>query len=518
MPSLTLEQKVGQLLMCGFDAKVADTHITEMIRDYHIGGVIVFKRNIESPGQLKALHTELQKINYPANPLPLMIAIDQEGGTVARIDSGITYLPGAMALAATQEKEATEQIYTAVGKELRALGVHIDFAPVADVNNNPHNPVIGVRSFGETSEAVIEFMLPAMEGLKKANVVPVVKHFPGHGDTVVDSHVGLPRVEHDREHLQRVELAPFKAAIDAGVPAIMSAHVIMPAIEPDEIPCTLSPRVLTGILREELGFSGVIFTDCLEMNAIASYYGVVEGAVRAFEAGADVILISHTKQHQMDFIKAMLEHVANGRISEARIDESVARIVALKERYKMQEAIDSPLRETDAVALGQRLSQASITLVSDKQQLLPLQKKAKTLVVTARVGVQTEIEALMSLKNTLGHYLRAEIPECNEIFIRANTTPEEREAVCERAAGYEQIVVMSYNAIFFPEQSALINTLAEQCERLVVVAGRLPYDLKNLDQVSTYLAAYENRAEAMRSTANVLLGKNKATGQLPVTL
>jgi beta-N-acetylhexosaminidase len=517
MQSLSLPQKIGQLLMCGFDALDVNEHITQMIREYHIGGVILFKRNIHSPEQIKTLNIALQQLNAQTNPLPLMISIDQEGGVVARIETGITYLPGAMALAAAQDLQGVHDIYAVVGRELRALGIHINFAPVVDVNNNAKNPVIGVRSFGENAEEVSMLMQQAMQGLKDGNIVSVVKHFPGHGDTTVDSHIGLPRISHDKERLKAVELKPFVQAIKAGVPALMSAHVVVPALDSTEVPCTLSYPVLTELLREKLGFKGVVFTDCLEMKAIAKDPGVVEGAIRAFEAGADVVLISHTQADQIAFIEAMLKHVASGRISEARIDASVQRILALKAQYRMGEEITVPLREPGAVALSARLSQASVTLVQDRLQLLPLKPELKTLVITARVGIKTEIDAIMPQQGSLGAQLKRAITQCDEIFIRATTTAEEHKSVLAKAAEYEQIVVMSYNAILLPTQAALINDLAAY-SRVIVVAGRLPYDLQSLPEVSAFLATYENRAEAMQSVANVLLGKAAATGRLPVTV
>jgi beta-N-acetylhexosaminidase len=518
MQSLSLPQKIGQLLMCGFDSTEVDSHIMRMIRDYHIGGVILFKRNIASPEQIKTLNIALQQLNAETHELPLMISIDQEGGVVARVEAGITYLPGAMALAAAQDPQGVHDIYAAVGKELRALGIHINFAPVADVNNNAKNPVIGVRSFGEDVEEVSGLIQRAIEGLKDAQVVAVAKHFPGHGDTTVDSHMGLPRIMHDQARLNAIELKPFAKAIQAGVPAIMSAHVIVPALDPKEVPCTLSYPVLTELLRKKLGFGGVIFTDCLEMKAIADHYGVVEGAVQAFEAGADVLLISHTQAHQIAFIETMLQHVKSGRVSEQRIDASVQRILALKSHYQMQEEMAAPLRAPYAVALSEKLSQASITLIQDRLKLLPLKPELKTLVITARVGIKTEIDALMPQQGSLGAQLKAEIPICDEIFIRATTTSEESESVLQQAAEYEQIIVMSYNAILLPTQATLINALAKAHPRLIVVAGRLPYDLQSLPDVSTFVAAYENRAEAMASVTQVLLGKAVAIGKLPVTV
>lgn len=505
MPSLTLEQKIGQLLICGFDGHEVTPPIRQMIEKYHIGGVILFKRNIESIPQLKALNLELQACSATCSSIPLMITIDQEGGVVARIEEGITYLPGAMALAKAHNPQAVQEIYGEVGKELRALGIHTNFAPVADINNNPKNPVIGVRAFGETPEEVTSLVLKAMAGLESANVVSAVKHFPGHGDTEVDSHFGLPLLSHTQERLEKVELAPFVAAIKAGVPMVMSAHVIVPALDAENLPSTLSSAVLTGLLREKLGFEGVIVTDCLEMDAIAKNYGVVEGAIRSFEAGADLLLISHHQEYQRQFIETMLARVAAGEITEARIDSSVERILALKQRYQMHQYIDAPLCPPKSVTLSQQLSLDSITIIKDKLKQLPLNRQRKTLVITFQVKATTEIDALMTDK-TLGHFLKEAGLKCEEVFINQTPTGEEISQILPKAQDYDQIIVMSYNAILFPTQAAYIHALIESHQHVIVVAGRLPYDEQVLPTASTFIAAYENKPQAMQSVVKVLLG------------
>lgn len=505
MPPLNLAQKIGQLLICGFDSYEVNAHIQEMIEQYHIGGIILFRRNIAAIDQLKALNQHLQACNAKQSSIPLMLTIDQEGGVVARIEEGITYLPGAMALAKVHKPELIQEIYAEVGKELRALGIHTNFAPVADINNNPKNPVIGVRAFGETPDEVIPLVLKAMAGLESAHVVSVVKHFPGHGDTEVDSHVGLPLLAHTQERLEAVELAPFVAAIKAGVPMIMSAHVIVPALDAKSLPSTLSPAVLTGLLREKLGFEGVIVTDCLEMDAIAKNYGVVEGAIRAFEAGADLLLISHHQAYQRQFIETMLARVTAGEISEARIDRSVERILALKQRYQMHHYIDAPLCPPKALTVSQQLSLTSITIIKDDLKQLPLKRQDKTLVITFQVKTTTEIDALMSDK-TLGHFLKKAGVRCEEVFINQAPTEEDISQILSKTQDYRQIIVMSYNAILFPTQAAYINALIEKHPQLIVVAGRLPYDEQVLPTASTVIATYENRPQTMQSVVKVLLG------------
>lgn len=311
---LSLRQKIGQLLMVGFDGPIPNAHVERLIREYQTGGVILFRRNIENPAQIGLLNRQLQAINAEQSSIPLFIAVDQEGGVVARIEEGVTPLPSALAFQAAGSVADCEALTQIANAELQVLGFNVNFAPVLDVNNNRRNPVIGVRAYGETVAQVCEYGLAAQRGIQAAGIAATAKHFPGHGDTDVDSHLGLPRVGHDRARLDAVELAPFRAAIAAGVDAIMSAHVVFPAFEPDpDTPSTLSHAVLTDLLRGELGFDGVVFTDCLEMAAIAAGVGVVEGAVRAFKAGADVLLVSHREDRQVGVIEALLAAVARGK-------------------------------------------------------------------------------------------------------------------------------------------------------------------------------------------------------------
>lgn len=256
------------------------------------------------------------------------------------------------------------------GKELRALGINLNFAPVLDVNNNPDNPVIGVRSFGESAELVAEFGQRSVQGFQDANVVATAKHFPGHGDTSVDSHLDLPTIKHGQERIRSLELVPFIRAIEGGVDAIMSSHIYFPAFESEKLPATLSKAVLTGLLREELGYEGVIMTDCMEMNAIAEHYGTVAASVTAIEAGADLVLISHRLDRQIGAIDAIEQAVHEGRISEVRIDASVQRLLALKERRGLlvpQSGTAAEVGTAEHCAVAERLSEASITLVKDEQ-------------------------------------------------------------------------------------------------------------------------------------------------------
>ncbi len=509
MQALSLRRKIGQLLMAGFDGLEPDAQIERLIRNHHLGGVILFRRNIAHPDQIAALNRSLQRINAEQADIPLLIAVDQEGGGVARVEDGVTPLPSALAFRATGSVADCEALTRVANEELRLLGFNVNFAPVLDVNNNRYNPVIGVRAYGETAAEVCEYGLAALRGIQAAGIAATAKHFPGHGDTDVDSHLGLPRVPHDRARLDEVELAPFRAAIAADVDAIMSAHVAFPAFEPDpDTPSTLSRAVMTDLLRRELGFAGVVFTDCLEMAAIADGMGVVEGALRAFKAGADVLLVSHREDRQVAVIEALVAAVENGEISEARIDESLVRILALKQKRRMADWDKLPADAAKRVgvpqslALSRRVHAAAVTWAGEAKRLDPA---LPVLVITCEVREHTEIDVVATGEATLGGQLARHM-QVAEIRLPLAPSAKDIAEVAAHAQAAPQIVCVSYNAVLKPEQQALLAALP--ADKVWLVAGRLPYDLDLLPQARGRLTAFSNRPAALESVVGVICAKN----------
>ena len=327
---MTLSQKIGQMLLFGWQT---DSQAAALIDDIHVGGVVLMGRNIQPPGQMKATIADLQNRVKAEGLPPLFVAVDQEGGRVQRLGPP-HYVKRPTAREIGQSSpELARAAAREIGAELRELGFNFDFAPVLDVDSNPQNPVIGDRSYGIDPEKVAALGVAAMRGFQEdAGVLACGKHFPGHGDTDTDSHFALPRITHDLAHLKAVELVPFRAAIVAGIAAIMTSHILFPALDPT-LPATLSPAILTGLLRQKLGFSGLIITDDLEMKGVAAGWGAAEAAVLAVEAGADILLCCHEWETQKAIQAALLEAVVNGRIAEGRLDESLARIAAAKARW-----------------------------------------------------------------------------------------------------------------------------------------------------------------------------------------
>ncbi|WP_053175002.1 beta-N-acetylhexosaminidase [Nonomuraea sp. SBT364] len=344
LAGLSTEEKVGQLFMPVLYGTAADTVSGEnqarygaqtpakVIREYHLGGVILFPANVKSTAQVVDLTNGMQK----AAGVPLLVGTDQENGLVSRMSTLMTRFPGAAQIGATGDTGLSRAVARATGEELRALGVNLDFAPVADVNIDPKNPVIGQRAFGDDPAKVAKMVTAAVKGFGDAKVAATAKHFPGHGDTRIDSHSGLPVIKHTRAQWERLDAPPFKAAIAAGVDAVMSAHIVFPKLDPSGDPATLSKPILTGLLRKELGFKGVISTDALNMDGVRKKYGDGEVAVRAVLAGADLLLMPYDLRKAYG---AVVSAVKQGRISEQRLDQSVTRLLKLKQaRGLLQEA------------------------------------------------------------------------------------------------------------------------------------------------------------------------------------
>ncbi|MDK8179302.1 beta-N-acetylhexosaminidase [Paenibacillus sp. UMB4589-SE434] len=525
--NMTLEQKIGQMIMCGFQTPQINTEIKTLIEEHHLGGIIYFRRNVNDKEQVGQLSIDLQQYSKQFTDIPLFISVDQEGGMVARLDwDDITLIPGNMAVGASRDVELAYEMARICGEELLRMGINMNFAPSVDINNNPKNPVIGVRSYGECPELVSEMGAAQIRGLQEANVSASAKHFPGHGDTAVDSHHGLAAVPHDEERLFAMELAPFVRAIQESVDCIMTAHVMFPAFEPEQIPSTISRKVLTDLLRNRLGFEGVIVTDCLEMHAISKEFGIPEGTIRAVEAGADLILISHRFTEQVNAIHALVDAVRSGRISEQRIDESVDRILALKAKRQMEKL--TAITENYAEGFGsesskkavQLLCERSITLVKDEGQL-PLRKDERTLVIWPEVRQRTEVDEPIIQAYTLATALQPSMSQVDEYRIGTYPDAAEVQAAVAHAKDYDQVIVITYNAVseLHEGQVNIVKQLTQHSNvRVIVASTRNPYDFNQFPEAKTYLCCYENRPATMTALAKVLLGESPTVGRLPVSI
>ncbi|HBI27489.1 MAG TPA: beta-N-acetylhexosaminidase, partial [Peptococcaceae bacterium] len=291
LDSLTLKEKIGQMVIVGIEGEQISDSERQMIKENHVGGIILFKRNIQNANQMLSLINELKKTNSP-NKIPLFLSIDEEGGIVTRMPDEINKLPASAKVGEKNDSDLAFQIGEVLGQELNSFGLNMNFAPVLDINSNPNNPVIGERAFGTTPEIVSKLGIQTIKGIQSQNVISVVKHFPGHGDTSVDSHVGLPSVNRDLDRLSNFELKPFASAIQNGADAVMIAHILLPKIDANH-PASLSQTVITDILRNDLQFDGVVLTDDMTMGAIVNNYDLGEAAVESINAGSDIVLVCH---------------------------------------------------------------------------------------------------------------------------------------------------------------------------------------------------------------------------------
>ncbi|GGP16799.1 beta-N-acetylhexosaminidase [Oceanobacillus neutriphilus] len=524
-----LERKIGQLLVVGFDGTTVNPKIKKLIHDYHVGSIILFSRNIGEPEEVLQLTSDLQKEAKKAGyEKPLLICLDQENGVVSRIHKGLTSFPGSMALGATDNPQYAYKIGLATGKELKALGINWNLAPVLDVNNNPDNPVIGVRSFGEDAEKVAELGEAMMKGLQDAGVMTSLKHFPGHGDTNVDSHLDLPVISHEMERLENIELVPFKACIEAGADSVMTAHVYFPAIEPKEnTPATLSKSVYSDLLREKLGFTGAITTDCMEMKAISNSIGTEKGAVKALQAGTDFVMISHTYTVQEGAIQEIVSAVESGKLSLSRIEESIQRIHRLKEKYTSWRDFHFP-KAKDALQivgskkhrqLAQTAYRESVTIVHN-HQLLPLntEEQLKVLVLEPAHGAMMQAEDNKRNQNSLGSAVREYAPGAAVEVYDLNELEKAVDGFTGQAKNYDYIILGTLTITENSPVITLVNQLLKENKKVIGVGMRNPYDSHFLQNVQAFLNTYESSYPALQIAAGVIFGEEEAKGTLPVNI
>ncbi|GAB1211664.1 hypothetical protein ATERTT37_000788 [Aspergillus terreus] len=503
--------------------------IKTLIREYGLGGIVLFKRNIRDAAQLQSLTLALQEeAKLAGHEHPLFIGIDQENGLVTRICPPISaQMPGSMALGATYDPELAYQVGALTGETLNVFGINMNYAPVCDINSEPLNPVIGVRSFGDDPSLVGRFASASARGLREKKVVPSVKHFPGHGDTAVDSHYGLPVISKTREQLDQCELRPFRRAAAEGVEAVMTAHISLPNIGDGKLPATLSADAL-NILRKDMQYDGMIITDCLEMDGIRATYGSENGAVLALGAGCDSIMICHTYSVQVGAIDQICQAIESGQIPQARLDEAYRRVASLKSRFLSWNTACQPpsldsmkLLNEKGVSLAREAYSRSITVVRDKPQTLPLAKDSTIVflfpgektpaggaVDGEGLGRKGEYNASLYLQ-----VLQAWNKNVTEIRYGTAGLSAEQWALVDAA---DVVIFTSINARESQFQKALGLALPHRARKLVAIAACNPYDFLDDPIIETYIATYEPTLEAFTAAAAALFDPDSAKGALPV--
>jgi beta-N-acetylhexosaminidase len=471
-------------------------------------------RNAE-PHAMALFLNQMQKLAKT----PLIVGADFERGASMRVSAGARF-PYNMAIGAAGDLNFARYEGMATAREARALGVHWIFAPVADVNNNPDNPVINVRSFGENPDQVANFVNAYIDGARadsKNRVLVTVKHFPGHGDTNVDSHLGLPRIGVSRDRMAAVELKPFQAAIAHGIDAVMTAHLAVPALEPEEIPATASAKVLTGLLREELGFNGIIVTDALDMAGFENMFNSSSGAVRAIEAGADVLLMPRDPAQA---IQGVMSAIASGRITRQRIDDSVLRILTAKVRVgvikkklvdldDISDALDSPDDEDKA----QEMSDRAVTLVRNERNLVPLSPNQACLVVAVE-------RRLSQYGQRMAAEFRQRAPGAKVTIVDSSMPIRAlMDDVGDNSACSAQVVaVFLTGGSLSGDLTTFVDSLTSGPVPSVLIGMGSPYVLTRFPKVAAYLAAFSPTQPSEISAVKALFGEIAISGHLPVTI
>ncbi|KAF8524868.1 glycoside hydrolase [Hysterangium stoloniferum] len=543
------KREIGQHFVIGFVGQEVTPEIVAFIRDYHVGAIIMMKRNIQDARQLRGLIAKLQSIAKEANhEQPLLIGIDQENGLVSAFSRpgplGGTQFPGAMALSAIGRPEAAELVYSSSGMEMQLTGINWVYSPVCDINSDPRNPVIGVRSFGDNAEEVTNCALAATKGLTSSGIASSPKHFPGHGDTHVDSHLGLPRILKTREELDATELVPFKALIGLEVATIMTGHMALPLITGDDTPCSLTRKITTDLLRTELGYKGVVVTDCLEMDAVVEAYGAEQGAVEALKAGADIVMICHRADRQKGAIEATYKAILSGELALEQLEESGKRIRDLKKRFagawedvvvpelnmdrwEQYKAISAPIQH--------RTYEDSMAIVSDANGILPFKSLPETVFVFTP-QMETLNRAVDDAENTI---------RTADGNVRNTAGPSYTafaQDISKRLSGTSEHIVYGPGDIPPPElkQASAVVFATRKADSstwqldylqsilkiiasipIVVVATLTPYEVLNnfiAGPDAAYMCTFEYSVESLQAAAAVMFDPSKPLpkGRVPV--
>ncbi|MBS1797326.1 MAG: glycoside hydrolase family 3 C-terminal domain-containing protein [Acidobacteria bacterium] len=546
LKKMSVDEKVGQLIQVGINARFVNQDseffqdLKRQVADNKIGGIILFGAPIYETVHLVNRMQENAKI-------PLLIALDAETGVGMRFQDAANF-PWNMAVAATGNPDYAYKMGVVTGREAKAMGIMQVYAPVLDVNNNPDNPVINVRSYSEDPDTVARFGTAFMEGVQSEGVIATAKHFPGHGDTNVDSHRGLPIIDVSRERLDKLELVPFKSAIDAGIASVMVAHIGLPQIDPTEvkpiknalrvetdeevatenatIPATLSPKIQTEILRKQLGFKGLIVTDAMSMSGLTQYVTQEEAGVEAFLAGSDLL----EKPADADaMIKGLREAVKSGRIPEARLDESVRKILAWKYELGLFKQKITPLDQIDRIvstkethALSEEIANRAVTLVKNDDKLLPLDKTKRVFVLGISNGFDGELTSYALTK-----FMRDNSIRFGATLLQDNSTPEQFARAREAANRADVVIVAMYgrvrsgqkNSVGIPEAGAeILRDLIAKNKKVIGVSFGNPYILTSFPSLKTYVVGYGDMPSLQRAAVRSLYGMIDVTGRLPISL
>lgn len=513
MRQLTLREKIGQLIVAGFPGPEIDEETQRLLAEYKIGNIILFAHNVVNREQLKGLCAELQRSITGHTGYPALISIDQEGGRVTRLPKDAVNVPGAMAIASTGRPENAYAAGRITAREMRALGINFNLAPVLDINNNKQNPVINVRSYGDTAEVVTEYGLQMLRGLKDGGVLAAIKHFPGHGDTAVDSHLGLPSIDKSLESLAELELKPFRAAIDGGAECLTSAHILFPSIEKDQVPATMSKTIITDLLKHQMGYDGLVISDCLEMDAIQNYYGTAEGAVGALKAGVHLLFISHSAQLVKDAVRRIEHAVETGELSVDILDEAVEKVLFYKAKYGVVK--DGELTEAEHEVNRRAAEAISLESICHAgSTLVPVRKGASDTIVIGSLPYRPDQASSQASAELSFPAEAAAAWGIEHLLTDINPDEAEQSRIVNEIRHVPNVIIGLYNGCDHRGQIGLANRLVRAGHRVTAVALGKPYDLELLEAGVCGLAAFEYTRMSIRSVIRILSGEAAPTGKI----
>lgn len=526
--TLSLDEKIGQLLFpvtSGVFRNVDGDEFAKVrldVSEFRVGGYHVGRGD---PAAVALMTNDMQRLAK----VPLLVTADLEAGA-GLVYANATRLPSAMALGAADDEQLIYRAAKVAAEEGRALGVHLNFHPVADVNNNPRNPIINTRSFGEDVQKVARFTAAYVRGIQENGQIATAKHFPGHGDVAADSHLELPVLDIDRQRLQSVELPPFRAAIDQGVGAIMSAHIYLPQLEEERgLPATLSKAILTGLLRTDLGFNGLIVTDAMDMRAVSSNFGAGDASVRAIEAGADILLYPPDTETSL---RAVRDAVTSGRLAAARIDDSARRVLRAKARLGLHrnrfvdvESVTRVVGSRENRQIAQEAADASVTLVRDDKNVVPL-AAADVRALTIHILDRRDGWRDGSVGATFAAEFAGRFPQTATVQVDDHTAPNEIEIIKRMAPladvliinGFARVAAYKGTTGFSDTQLDLLRHLISLNKTLVFTMFGDPYLLTNVPELPSYILTYDTHPGAERAAVRAITGEIEFKGRLPVSL
>lgn len=515
-----LKRKIGQMIVAGFPSPYVDDQARRLIEDFEVGNFAFFARNYGNSRETNQLCRELNQLVYEKTGMAPLICTDQEGGVVSRVNRGAALIPGTMSMAASASNDSY-LMGKICGTVVSALGVNTTFGPVLDVNLDPMNPIIGSRSFSDDPEVVAKLGLDMLRGLRDGGMPATLKHFPGHGNVSTDSHLGVPHNPTPRDVLEKTEWMPFRKAFEDGAEALMTCHVVFDQVDPD-YPATLSHKIMTDVLRNDMHFEGIAITDCMEMDAIKVAYGIGPGAVMAIEAGCDMLCFSHTYDAVAQAAEALYAAVESGRLTEERINLSYNRIVALKKKFNLmtppsidEETAMKLMYDPQLMEQNARVSRDSMTLVQDNGGIAAM-RSGKRVRFFAPPSVALTGAEDVERAPTYFSELAAQRLGGDSCVIPLNVLDDATKAAIEDE-NYDVAVLAVYNARFRQGQQDVMRALEQQDRPLVVIMLGAPYDAALIKRADAVIAAYEYTSLSVQTLLDAMEA-SEYKGHLPVKL